>query len=48
MVAGAEKPGDYRVATSDDALAARVREHGADVVGAGAFRRRLDEVAPPD
>jgi predicted RNA-binding protein with PIN domain len=48
IVAAAEEPGAYRVATSDDALAERVREHGAQVIGAGAFRRRLDEVAPPD
>ncbi len=34
-------PGD-RVVTSDAALAARVREQGADVEGAGTFRRRLD------
>ena len=30
-----------RVVTSDAKLAARARERGADVVGAGAFRRRL-------
>jgi predicted RNA-binding protein with PIN domain len=30
-----------RVVTSDAALAARARERGAEVVGAGAFRRRL-------
>jgi predicted RNA-binding protein with PIN domain len=34
-------PGSIRVVTSDAALAARARELGADVVGAGAFRRRL-------
>ncbi|MDA0182871.1 DUF188 domain-containing protein [Solirubrobacter phytolaccae] len=34
-------PGD-RVITSDATLAARVREQGADVEGAGTFRRRLD------
>jgi predicted RNA-binding protein with PIN domain len=33
--------GSVRVVTSDAALAARVRGLGADVVGAGAFRRRL-------
>ena len=31
-----------RVVTSDRALAARVRAHGAVVVGAADFRRRLD------
>jgi len=35
------EPGD-RVITSDAALASRVREQGADVEGAGTFRRRLD------
>jgi uncharacterized protein YaiI (UPF0178 family) len=34
------QPGD-RVTTSDSALAARVRERGAEVEGAGAFLRRL-------
>ena len=34
-------PGDV-VATSDDDLARRVRESGAEVIGAGAFRRQLD------
>jgi predicted RNA-binding protein with PIN domain len=34
-------PGSIRVVTSDAALAARVRERGAAVEGAGAFRRRL-------
>lgn len=34
------EPGD-RVVTSDATLAARVRERGADVEGAGSFRRRL-------
>lgn len=32
------------VVTSDRALAGRVRAHGAAVVGAGEFRRRLDEL----
>jgi uncharacterized protein YaiI (UPF0178 family) len=31
------------VVTSDADLERRVRERGADVIGAGAFRRRLDE-----
>jgi hypothetical protein len=34
-------PGSIRVVTSDAALAARARERGAEVEGAGAFRRRL-------
>ncbi|MEA2324939.1 MAG: hypothetical protein QOD81_4789 [Solirubrobacteraceae bacterium] len=33
-----------RVVTSDGALSDRVRAAGAEVVGAGAFRRRLDEL----
>ena len=35
-------PGSIRVVTSDATLAARARELGAEVVGAGTFRRRLD------
>jgi predicted RNA-binding protein with PIN domain len=31
------------VATSDAALESRVRAKGAEVIGAGAFRRRLDD-----
>jgi predicted RNA-binding protein with PIN domain len=34
-------PASIRVVTSDAALGARARERGAEVVGAGAFRRRL-------
>jgi predicted RNA-binding protein with PIN domain len=34
-------PGSVRVVTSDAALAARARELGATVEGAGSFRRRL-------
>ena len=34
-------PGDI-VVTSDDDLARRVRESGAEVIGAGAFRRQLE------
>ena len=37
-------PGSVRVVTSDAALAARARERGARVEGAGAFRRRLDRL----
>lgn len=35
-------PGTLRVVTSDGALAARVQAAGAEVVGSGGFRRRLD------
>ena len=35
-------PASIRVVTSDAALAARARERGAQVEGAGTFRRRLD------
>ena len=35
-------PASIRVVTSDAALAARARERGAEVEGAGSFRRRLD------
>jgi len=37
-------PGSVRVVTSDAALAARARERGARVEGAGAFRKRLDQL----
>jgi predicted RNA-binding protein with PIN domain len=40
-LAGDPDAGAVRVVTSDGALAARVRELGASVEGAGAFRRRL-------
>ena len=43
-VAADADPRDITVVTSDRALADRVREHGAQVVGAGPFRRRLDEL----
>jgi predicted RNA-binding protein with PIN domain len=42
-VAADPEPQALTVVTSDRALAQRVREHGAQVVGAGPFRRRLDE-----
>ena len=45
LVEAAREPAAVRVVTSDAELAARVRAAGADVEGAGAFRRRLDEVA---
>ena len=35
-------PASLTVVTSDAALERRVRDHGASVEGAGAFRRRLD------
>jgi uncharacterized protein YaiI (UPF0178 family) len=41
-IAAIAGPGDT-VVTSDADLERRVRERGADVVGAGAFRRRLDD-----
>ena len=37
-------PASLRVVTSDGALAEQVRAAGVQVVGAGAFRRRLDEL----
>jgi predicted RNA-binding protein with PIN domain len=42
VVAGAAEPAALRVVTSDAALARRVREHGAEVLGARGFRDRLD------
>jgi predicted RNA-binding protein with PIN domain len=45
LVASDPEPGSLRVVTSDRGLAARVREHGADVIGAAELRRRLDELA---
>ena len=41
LVAADADPGSMRVVTSDGELAARARGFGADVVGAGAFRRQL-------
>ena len=40
LVAETSEP--LRVVTSDSGLAERVREHGAEVVGAGTFRARLE------
>jgi predicted RNA-binding protein with PIN domain len=40
-VAADAEPGSLRVVTSDAGLAARVRAAGAEVDGAGGFRRRL-------
>jgi predicted RNA-binding protein with PIN domain len=42
LVASDAEPATLSVVTSDSDLARRVREHGAAVVGAGEFRRRLD------
>lgn len=45
LIAGASDPGELVVATSDRELAERVEEHGAEVVGGGTFRDRLEELA---
>lgn len=45
LVAEAEVPGELRVVSSDADLRERVRSLGADVVGAGELRRRLDELS---
>jgi predicted RNA-binding protein with PIN domain len=45
LVAADPAPTELTVVTSDADLGARVRASGAGVEGAGAFRRRLDEVA---
>lgn len=45
-VAADPEPGSWLVVTSDFELARRVGVHGARVVGAGAFRRRLDGAGP--
>jgi predicted RNA-binding protein with PIN domain len=37
-------PGALRVVTSDGELAARVRAHGAQVLPAGGFRRRIEDL----
>jgi predicted RNA-binding protein with PIN domain len=42
IAAGDDDPGALRVVTSDARLAGRVRAAGAEVVGAGELRRRLD------
>ena len=42
LVAADPDAAALRVVTSDAELGRRVREHGAEVEGAGAFRRRLD------
>jgi predicted RNA-binding protein with PIN domain len=43
LAAADEDPGSLRVVTSDAALTDRAAAAGATVVGAGAFRRALDE-----
>jgi predicted RNA-binding protein with PIN domain len=45
LVEGDANPEALRVVTSDGALADRAAELGAEVVPAGGFRRRLDELA---
>ncbi len=42
LVAADPEPAGLSVVTSDAALAARVREHGAEVTGARGFRERLE------
>jgi predicted RNA-binding protein with PIN domain len=42
LVEGDPDPAGLSVVTSDGELADRVRAAGADVIGAGTFRRRLD------
>ena len=44
ILAGDDDPSSLRVVTSDNALAVRAEAKGAHVLGAGSFRRRLDEV----
>ncbi len=44
LIERSDAPSGLRVVTSDDHLAGRVRALGAEVVGAGGFRRRLDEL----
>jgi predicted RNA-binding protein with PIN domain len=43
LVAAADDPGSIVVVTSDAELARRVREHGAEVMGAKQFRERLED-----
>jgi predicted RNA-binding protein with PIN domain len=44
LVAAAGGASELTVVTSDDALAKRVRRHGAKVTGSGGFRDRLDKL----
>jgi rRNA-processing protein FCF1 len=43
MVGDADEPQEWRVVTSDRELGERVRARGAQVVGVGAFRERLEK-----
>jgi predicted RNA-binding protein with PIN domain len=43
LVAQAGDPASLRVVTSDAELASRVREHGAEVMGAKQFRQTLED-----
>jgi predicted RNA-binding protein with PIN domain len=43
LVDEADEPQEWRVVTSDKDLGERVRARGAEVVGVGAFRRRLEK-----
>jgi len=47
LAAADDDPASLRVVTSDAGLAERVRPTGAELVGAGAFRRRLDALGAP-
>jgi predicted RNA-binding protein with PIN domain len=46
ILANDSEPTAVRVVTSDATLAVRAEAKGAQVLGAGSFRRRLDEVEP--
>jgi predicted RNA-binding protein with PIN domain len=48
LVADAAAPATLRVVTSDAELARRVREYGAEVVGARGFRDQVDGIADGD
>jgi predicted RNA-binding protein with PIN domain len=48
LVEGAGEATELRVVSSDEDLAERVHALGAEVVGAGAFRRRLDALPDRD
>jgi predicted RNA-binding protein with PIN domain len=43
LVDEADEPQEWRVVTSDRDLGERVRARGAEVVGVGAFRKRLEK-----
>lgn len=47
LVAADPDPSGITVVTSDADLERRVREHGAQVEGAGSFRKRLDALQAP-